>query len=289
MRVHVTGGSGFLGGHVIPVLLSRGHDVSALARSATAAARVADLGADVVDGDLDDPASVDAAFTASRADALVNLASLGFGHAPSIVAAAEDAGIPRGVFISTTGIYTKLDSRSKATRLAAEETVRNSDLTWTILRPSMIYGAPGDRNMARLLRLLRRFPAVALPDGGRRMQQPVHVDDLAAVVAAVLERPASVNRAYDIAGPEPLTLRQVVEQAGTAVGRSARVVTVPLKPTIAVVRAYESVSRRPRLKTEQVERLAEDKVFDITSARLDLGYEPRSFRHGIDQEAAMLR
>lgn len=289
MRVHVTGGSGFLGGHVIPVLLSGGHDVSALARSATAAARVADLGADVVDGDLDDPASVDAAFRAAAADALVNLASLGFGHAPSIVAAAEDAGIHRGVFVSTTGIYTGLNSRSKATRLAAEETVRNSALTWTILRPSMIYGAPGDRNMARLLRLLRRVPVVALPDGGRRMQQPVHVDDLAAVVAAVLERPASVNLAYDIAGPEPLTLRQVVELAGTAVGRKPRVVAVPLKPAIAVVHAYETVSRRPRLKAEQVQRLAEDKVFDISSARLDLGYNPRSFREGIEQEAAMLR
>ena len=289
MRVHVTGGSGFLGGRVIRVLVSRDHEVSALARSATAAARVADLGADVVDGDLDDPASVDAAFTASRADALVNLASLGFGHAPSIVAAAEDAGIPRGVFVSTTGIYTRLESRSKTTRLAAEETVRNSALTWTILRPSMIYGAPGDRNMARLLRLLRRVPVVALPDGGRRMQQPVHVDDLAEVIAAVLERPASANRAYDIAGPEPLTLRQVVEQAGTAVGRRPRVVSVPLKPTVAVVRAYESVSRRPRLKAEQVERLAEEKVFDISPARLDLNYDPRSFREGIEQEAAMLR
>ena len=139
MRVHVTGGSGFLGGHVIPVLLARGHDVTALARSTAAAERVAGLGATAIAGDLDDPASLDAGFAASGAEALVNLASLGFGHAPSIVAAAEEATISRAVFVSTTGIYTKLASRSKATRLSAEETIRTSGLTWTILRPSMIY------------------------------------------------------------------------------------------------------------------------------------------------------
>ena len=289
MRVHVTGGSGFLGGHVIPVLLARGHDVTALARSTAAAERVADLGATAIAGDLSDPASIDAGFAASGAEALVNLASLGFGHAPSIVAAAEEAAISRAVFVSTTGIYTKLASRSKAMRLNAEETIKTSDLAWTILRPSMIYGTPSDRNMGRLLGLLQKVPVVVLPDGGRRMQQPVHVNDVAAVIAAVLEHPNSANRAYDIAGPEPLTLRQIVEEAGAAVGRSPTVVTVPLRPAVAVVRAYELVSSRPRLTAEQVERLAEDKVFDIEPARLDLAYDPRSFRQGINQEAGLLR
>lgn len=285
MRVHVTGGSGFLGVHVVPRLVAAGFEVTALARSAAAAAVVTAGGAEAMAGDLDDPASLDAAFLASGAEALVNLASLGFGHAPAIVAAAEEAGMKRAVFVSTTAVATTLDSRSKSVRLAAEETVRASGLEWTILRPTMIYGSARDRNMARLLRLVGRVPVVPLPGGGRRLQQPVHVDDLAAAVVAALTTRAAVGQVYDVAGPEPLTLRQVVLDAGEALGRRPRTVTVPLAPLIGLARIYERTTSTPRLKAEQLQRLAEDKVFDIAAARRDLGYAPRSFAQGIREQA----
>lgn len=285
MRVHVTGGSGFLGTHVLPLLVSAGFEVTALARSRASADKVAAAGAQPVAGDLDDPASLDLAFAASGAVGLVNLASLGFGHAPAIVAAAEEAGMKRGVFVSTTAVTTTLDSRSKAVRLAAEETVRSSGLEWTILRPTMIYGAAGDRNMGRLLGLVRRMPLVPLPGGGSRMQQPVHVDDLASAVVAALTAPAAIGQVYDIAGPEPLSLRQVVLDASQAVGRHPRLVSTPLAPAIGLARAYERLATHPRLKAEQLQRLAEDKVFDIGPARRDLGYHPRPFDQGIREEA----
>lgn len=288
MKVHVTGGSGFLGGSVIPQLLAAGHDVTALARSAAAAERVAELGAEPIAGDLDDPASVDAAFAESDAEALVNLASLGFGHAATIVAAAEEAGLQRAVFVSTTSILTRVATRSKPVRLAAEETVTSSALDWTIIRPTMIYGTPADRNMARLLRGLRRLPVVPLPGGGSGLQQPVHVDDLAAAIVTALRRPAAVHRTYDVAGPEPLTLRTVVEQAGGAVDRQPRLLSVPLKPMVGLVRLYETVAPSPRLKSEQVARLAEDKAVDIGPARADLDFDPRTFAEGIRHEAALL-
>jgi uncharacterized protein YbjT (DUF2867 family) len=287
-RVLVTGGSGFLGGHVIPLLVRRGDAVTALARSTTAASRVAGLGATPVSGDLDDPASVDHAFAASGADTLVSLASLGFGHAPTIVAAAEDAGIKRAVFISTTAIFTNLNARSKEMRQGAEAVIEASALEWTIIRPTMIYGTPQDRNMVRLLRLLKRTPFVPVPGGGHRLQQPVHVKDLARAVVAALDTPAAIGRSYDAAGPEPLTFRQVIEEAAEAVGRRPRLVPVPLAPVAASLRLYERVVDRPRIKAEQLERLAEDKAFDISAARQDLAFEPRSFTEGIGQEAAML-
>jgi uncharacterized protein YbjT (DUF2867 family) len=287
--VHVTGGSGFLGGHVVPALLRRGHDVTAMARSHDAASRLAALGATPIPGDLDDPASVDRCFVTSRAKALVNLASLGFGHTPTIVAAAEEAGLRRAVFVSTTAIFTTLDAETKAVRAAAEESIRSSALQWTIVRPTMIYGEPGDRNMARLLKLVRRLPVVPLPGGGVRLQQPVHVADLAETVVAALERPEAIGRSYDVAGPEPLTLRGVVREAGEASGRRVRTPSVPLRPLVKGVQVYERLSRRPRLRAEQIERLAEDKAFDNGPAIADLGHAPRSFAEGIRQELERCR
>jgi nucleoside-diphosphate-sugar epimerase len=288
VKVHVTGASGFLGGHVVARLVDHGHVVSALVRSPTAAERVVELGATPVPGNLDDAASLDEAFASSEAQALVNVASLGFGHAPAIVAAAEEAGLKRAVFVSTTAVFTNLNATSKSLRLAAEEAVGSSALDWTILRPTMIYGTPADRNMARLLRLVRRSPVVPLPGGGRRLQQPVHVDDVACAIVAAMEAPLSAGTAYDLAGPEALTLRQVVLEAAGAVGRTPRLVGLPLAPATAALRCYERLVRHPRLRVEQLQRLGEDKVFDIGTARRDLGFAPRPFRIGITQEAAML-
>jgi nucleoside-diphosphate-sugar epimerase len=285
--VLVTGASGFLGRRVVPLLAARG-PVRALARSSTAASRVVDLGAEPVAGDLDDPESIDAAFATSDSTVLVNLASLGFGHAPAIVAAAEEHGLQRAVFVSTASIYTTLPSASKATRVEAERLVQASALDWTILRPTMIYGAPDDRNMARLLRLLRRWPVVPLPGGGTGLQQPVHVDDLAAAIVTCIERPGTIGHDYDLAGPEPLSLRETIEQAAAAVDRRPVCVPMPLRPTIAAIRLYDRLSPKPVLSTEQVARLAEDKAVDTTDARRDLDFAPRSFAEGIRAEARLL-
>jgi uncharacterized protein YbjT (DUF2867 family) len=286
--VHVTGGSGFLGGHVIPRLLEGGYEVTALARSERAVKIVASLGARPIIGNLDDPNSIFAAFRASGSSFLVNLASLGFGHAGTIVNAAEAIGLQRSIFVSTTALYTRLNATSKSIRIAAEETIRQSSLEWTILRPTMIYGTQRDRNMARLLRFISRSPLVPLPGGGRRLQQPVHVDDLAAAIVSAAQRPISIQRAYDIAGPTPLALRDVVDEAAEAVGRRPLLVPLPLRATIAIARILERTGRGP-VRAEQIERLAEDKAFDITPAVRDLAYAPRPFFEGINQEAKLMR
>ena len=287
MRVLVTGGSGFTGSRVVRLLVELGHEVTALGRSATAAESVTSLGATPVFGDLDDAASVDAAFATSGAEALVNVASVGFGHAPAIVSAALEAGIRRAVFVSTTAIFTSLNAASKSVRVAAEEAITSSGLEWTIVRPTMIYGGPGDRNLWRLLRFLPRVEAVPLPDGGHRLQQPVHVDDLARAIVAAVERPAAVGRCYDVAGPEALAFLDMVEQAARAVGRFPKLVSVPAGQVVRVLGVLEGVGRAGPITVEQVERLREDKAFDIAAARAELGHDPRPFFAGIAEEAAL--
>jgi uncharacterized protein YbjT (DUF2867 family) len=303
VRLVVTGGSGFLGGFVLREAARRGHEVAALARSPAAAAAVRALGARPVTGDLAaGPAGAAAlaeAFTAG--DLLVNLASLGFGHAPAIVAAAERAQVRGAVFVSTTAVTTTLPAATRRIRLAAERRIADSGLAWTILRPTMIYGAPGDRNLCRLLPLLRRAPVLPVP-GGRHLQQPVHVADVAHAVLAAAEaigaeltgpgqrergaKPGGVT--YDLAGPAPMTFDELLRTAARAVGSRTRFVPVPLPPVLAAARGYELVSRRPRIRSEQVRRLAEDKAFAIHAAARDLGFAPRSFAAGITAEARAL-
>ncbi|MCK9876467.1 NAD(P)H-binding protein [Frankia sp. Ag45/Mut15] len=318
MRILITGGSGFLGRRVVARAVAAGHDVRALARGDQAARTLRELGATDLRGDLDDPAGLAAAFLAADATALVNLASLGFGHIGAILAATSAGHLHRAVFVSTTGIRTRLEPPTKRVRLAAERAIEASGLDWTIIRPTMIYGGADDRNMARLLTLLAHLPAppqpgrpplpagsgssgrsgwswrVGLPPipvpvpGATHLHQPVHVDDLAATVLRAVTAQRCVGRAYDVAGPWPLPLRDIVTAAGSALGRRVHPLSVPLGPALLLAQRYERHAARPRLKAEQIARLAEDKAYDIGPARRDLGHQPRPFEAGIaDQAAAM--
>ena len=288
MRLLVTGGSGFLGEYVLTEAARRGHETVALARSDAAAVTVVRRGGRSLTGDLNDPARLLGVFSTAHCEALVNLTSLGFGHAPAIVAATRAAAIDRAVFVSTTAVQTTLPGHSKRIRLDAEQQIRDSGLKWTILRPTMIYGAPGDRNLSRLLALLPRVPVLPVPGGGRHLQQPVHVADVANAVLNAVERPAAAGHCYYVAGPEPLRFTELLRIYAWAAGSRTRLVPVPLPPLIAVARCYEVFSARPRICAEQLQRLAEDKAFAIEDAVRDLGYAPRPFADGIRAEVRAL-
>ncbi len=289
MKLFVLGGSGFLGGYVLRAAAREGHQVLALARSAAAAGTVTARGARPAAGDLGDPAGLDEAFAAAGGcDVLVCLASLGFGHGPAIVAAAEGAGFKRAVFVSTTAVTTTLHPPTKQVRLAAEEQIRRSALDWTILRPTMIYGDAGDRNLSRLLRLLAKTPVLPVPATGGCLHQPVHVADVAGAVLAAAQCPVSAGGLYNVAGPEPIPFGELLRTCARAVGRRTRLLPVPLAPLVPLARGYERVSRRPRLRAEQLLRLGEDKAFAIEDTIRDLGYAPRPFADGIADEARLL-
>lgn len=286
-RILVVGGSGFTGRRVV-TQLPRNAAVWALTRSDRSRSIVGGLRARPIVGDLDRPEPLRGAFSEAKPDVVICTASLGFGHAPGLLGLLADCGAPFTVFTSTTGIFTELNPESKAVRVAAEQLIADSGLQHTIVRPTMIYGRPGDRNLERLLAWLRRVPVVAAPNGGRSLLQPVHVDDLATtIVRAALDR-QPLNRAVNVPGPSPLTFAELVHECGRALGRTARVVPTPDGLLRSVVGVQERVLPRPRLKVEQIDRLTEDKAFDVTEATELLGHAPRSFAEGIAEEARLL-
>ncbi|MEN8151476.1 MAG: NAD(P)H-binding protein, partial [Planctomycetota bacterium] len=217
MKVLVIGATGFSGRRVAAGLAKRGHSVTCMARASSDRDVLDGVPVEFVAGDLDRPAGLVRAL--AGVDALMFVASLGFGHAPTVVDAMREAGVARGVFFSTTAIFTRLPARSRVVRLAAEDAIRDSGLDWTILRPTMIYGGPGDRNVERLLAAVARWPVLPAVAGGGRIIQPVLVDDLAAAAVRALETPGAVGRCYNLPGGEPVTFGEFVRAAAAAVGR----------------------------------------------------------------------
>ena len=282
MKVLVTGGTGFTGSRLIPLLLKNGIQVRALVRPTSNRSPLSALTVEWVTGDLADAESFTAALRG--VDVLVNIASLGFGHAESIVRAAKEAGVKRGIFISTTAIFTQLNAGSKSIRLAAEEAIQASGLEYTILRPTMIYGSPRDRNMWRLIRLLKIIPIIPIFGDGESLQQPIFVDDVAQAVLLALQNDATIHKSYNIAGKDPLTYNQVIDMVASALGKRVWKLHLPYMPIVRALQFTERMRLRLPIKAEQVLRLNEDKSFSYEDAKRDFGFTSRSFEEGIRAE-----
>ena len=282
MKVLLTGATGFTGSRVLPLIVAQATRVRCLVRSAEKAAGPEGLGAEIVLGDMGDPAALARAF--AGCDTLVNIASMGFGHGPLIVRAAQAAGVRRAIFMSTTAIFTSLNVKSKTVRLQAETAVRGSGLEWTILRPTMIYGSDRDRNICRLIWYLRRFPVLPVFGNGDSLLQPVYVDDLAAGVIAALRTEATVRKEYNLAGDRPMTFNLLVRTVSALMGRKTRFWHLPGPLAVKTLWLAEHCRIKLPLKSEQVARLFEDKVFSWADAGRDFGYAPRSFAEGVRLE-----
>lgn len=282
--IAVTGALGFVASHLLPRLGPSDRRVIGIVRPGRDAAAIERLGVEVRQAELTRAEGLDQAF--EGAECVVHLS--GMGQVPGLIPALEKCGVRRGVFVGSTGIYTRLVSPGADAKRAGEARLGESSLAWVILRPSMIYGTPRDRNLARLLIWMRRIPIVPLPGGGRTPQQPVHVEDLCAAILAALERPAVSRKAYDVGGPEALSLADLVREASRALGRGVWIFPIPLSPLHAVARAARALRVPFPVSPEQVLRLRESKAVDISAARSELGFQPRPFSIGIEAEARAL-
>jgi uncharacterized protein YbjT (DUF2867 family) len=291
-HILVTGATGFTGSHVVPLLLKRWGRVSCLVRHTSNRTPIDLPGVKFEVGDLDDPKTLVRALQGKKV--LVNIAYLsGKGkpgeRAQGIVDACEAAGVRRAIFVSSTSIYTSIKAPAKKGKLAAEAAIINSTLDYTILRPTMIYGTAGDRNMSRIIRFLQRSPCMFIPGNGGSQQQPIHVDDLAGALVNCLDLPITYRKAYNLSGARSLSFTAVIDEICKALAVRRVKIHVPVGPALWLARLAAHLPVKGLIKEEQIQRLNEDKDFDHDEARKDFGFRPRDFAQGIRHEVELLR
>ncbi len=282
--VLVTGATGFLGEHVMRRLFRSGSDILAFVRPESRTGWLQQHGVKLRVGDLSERVVLERALRGI--DVFLNIASLGFGHATNVVAAAQASGVGRVVFVSSASVFTQLPTASKTMRVQAERLIAKSGLNYTILRPTMIYGTPRDRNIWRLIGYLSRWPVIPVVGRGNALQQPVFVEDVATAVVQAAGSECAIGKAYNLAGAVPLSFVQMIDAVCTRLDRS--VARIHLPPLAA--RAAAAVFSRLGLPItpEQVARIEEDKAFDISAAAADLRFAPLDFEHGLARELQWL-
>ena len=250
MTVLVTGGTGFIGPHVVHAFRARELPVRALVRDPARATRLAAWGVELVEGDVTDPVSLLAACTG--VDTVVHLVAIIKGSRQdfervmsqgtrNLVAAARDAGVRRFVLTSALG----LDERARdavpyyAAEWEMEQAVSGSGLEHVIFRPSFVFGKDGGI-LPTFVRLARYAPVTPIVGAGTRRLQPIWVDDLVEYFVRALDMPQATGRTFELGGPDAPTWNEFWRRLKRVLGVRRPSVHVPL----ALMRAQAALTER---------------------------------------------
>jgi NADH dehydrogenase len=296
MMILVAGGTGFVGAGIVRELARRGARLSVLSRSAERVrSRFPGLDIESREADVRDAAALTSAFR----DVETVIGCVQFPNSPienpskghtfedvdargteNLVAAAKAADVKRYVYLSGAGVAADAEYHWFRAKWRAETAVRGSGLTYTILRPSWIYG-PEDKALNRFLGMSRFLPFVPLiGNPGSQRVQPVFIDDVGRAVAEVLAHPTADNQVLELGGPEVMTMQEVVQTALDVSGRRRMLLSAPKPVMKAAARLLQFAPGRP-LTPDAVEFITMDALADPTRAEHVLGIRMTPVREAL--------
>ena len=286
--VAVTGAAGFVGSYTCRALARDGWTVRAVVRDADRAAhRLHGTTVQYVVGDLREDRTLHDAVRG--ASAVVHLAAIAIEREGNsyeavntavttrLLDAAGAAGVRRFVHMSQNGASSASPHRFLRSKGIAEEQVTTSDLDWSVLRPSVIFGR-GDEFVTVLARLVRLSPVVyPLPGGGTARFQPVAVQDIAHAVSLILQRRDTARRTYPVGGPAALTLRQMIERVLEAMRTTRILIPVSTALLHPIIAAAQRVLPHPPVTTELLALLSLDNTVPDSALWTAFGLVPTPF------------
>lgn len=282
-KIVVLGGTGFIGNHLVPKLVSQGHAVTVLTRNRERKRGLLVLpSVKLLSTDVYDRAALVDRFGGH--DAAINMVGIlnetggaRFSRAhvdltATVIAACREAGVGRLLQMSSVNAGNSASKYLK-TRGEAETLVKNSGLDWTIFRPSVVYGR-GDGLVSRFHTLLKMAPLLPLARPRAKIA-PVYVGDVVQAIARCVDDRASHGRIYELYGPDVYTLAGIVRMIRDAAHLHRIVLPLPDALGWLQARLFDFVPGKP-FSSDNFKSLKVDAVGN-RDGLAELGIAPRRF------------
>ena len=218
----VTGGSGFVGGHVVHALRAAGQDVRCVVRDRRRGERLEAWGCELLEGDVTDPESLRAAV--AGCGTVVHLVAIRQGKPEAfqrimvdgtrnVIAAARDAGVGRFVLMSALGTTeeTKDVVPYYGAKWQMEQDVKAAGTPYVIFRPSFIFAKDGGI-LPTFAKLARLAPVTPIIGSGKQRIQPIWADDVGAYFTKSVELDTAIGHTFEIGGPDAVSWNEFWER-----------------------------------------------------------------------------
>lgn len=263
MKVAVTGGTGFVGRHLADRLREGGHEPVILSRRT---GHGLDAGVERLTDALAGCEAVVHCAGINREIGDQTYQAVHVRGTATIIEAARAAGVDRIVMLSFLRARPDGPTTYHRSKWAAEELIRQSGVTHTILKAGVIHGR-GDHMLDHLSHAFHTFPVFGLVGLREQPVRPVAVDDVARILAAAaLGDPRLADRTIAVLGPETLSLGDAVRRVARVTGRRPLFVRLPIRVHLVIAQLAEWTMRVPLISTAQVHILAEGIVHPLPFA-----------------------
>ena len=286
----VTGGTGFVGSNLVRRLRNDDIAVRVLVRSPGKGQALKDIAVDIVEGDVSNRESLEKA--AHGCDRVVHLVGIiqetqnakfqtvHVDGTRNVLEAAKNAGVRHILYQSALGTRPGAVSAYHKTKWQAEELVRASNVPYTILRPSLIYG-PGDQFTMRLVEMIKHLPVLPVIGSGQSRIQPLYIDDAVSCIVKAITGDSFFNEMLEIGGPDQLTYEELVGAVADALGVYRPTMHMPVFLAKGAARFLETMLTAPPVTSDQLIMLQEDNVCSMRDIRDAFSIEPIKFREGL--------
>ncbi|MBI2787085.1 MAG: NAD-dependent epimerase/dehydratase family protein [Elusimicrobia bacterium] len=292
--VLITGATGFIGRRLASLLVDR-YAVRCLVRDAARAKGLLPAGIELVQGDMTDAASLKAA--AAGADAVVHLAArkgdepdivaVNVGGAHNLIEACRAAGVRRVINIGSQASRLERRGAYGETKARSDEAFAASGLEVTTLVPSLVYGPNDPGVFGKLARVTVSAPFVPVIGDGSVRFQPVHADDVCAVVAGCLAEPRTIGKTYAVGGPQSVTLAGLIDMIGASLGKKPLKVHLPYWAAMGIARVLGLFLASPPLSVSNVTGAVQSAHdADYAAVFAELGLRPRPLAEGLKDALA---
>lgn len=287
----ITGAAGFIGRRLAALLVEK-HSVRCMVRDAGRAKDLLPSGVALVEGDMTDAASLNAAV--AGVDAVVHLAAakndepatvaVNVGGAANLVAACKAAGVKRVINVGTQASRLARRGAYGETKLKSDEILNASGLEVTTLLPSLVYGPRDSGAFGKLARATARAPFVPVIGDGTVRFNPIHVDDLCRVVEGCLSEPKTAGRTFNVGGSETVTLNALIDMIGVQLGKTPLKFHLPEEAAMLIARMLSGVMSAPPLTVSNVLGAVQSAPDADYAAVFDVvGFKPRPLSNGMKE------